>query len=103
MATSGDLNLATSGDFPMATDKLCVIRLDQHDTRGALKAAARGLLADPASELLYGHVIRAAALEGQTDVVDRLVGRLRAQTEAIDPDAGLSDEIIELLSTLSST
>jgi nucleoid-associated protein YgaU len=81
--------------------ELCVIRLDQHDTRAALKAAARGLLADPASELLYGHAIRAAALEGQTDVIDRLVGRLRAQTEAIDPDAGLSDEIIELLSTLS--
>ena len=82
--------------------ELCVIRLDQHDTRGALKAAARGLLADPASELLYGHAIRAASLEGQTDVIDRLVGRLRAQTEAIDPDVGLSDEIIELLSTLSS-
>ena len=83
--------------------ELCVIRLAQHDTRGALKAAARGLLADPASELLYGHAIRAASLEGQTDVIDRLVGRLRAQTEAIDPDAGLSDEIIELLSTPSGT
>jgi DNA-binding SARP family transcriptional activator len=83
--------------------ELCVIRLDQHDTRAVLKAAARGLLADPASELLYGHAIRAAALEGETDVIDRLVARLRVQTDAIDPDVGLSDEIIELLSSLSSS
>ncbi|MCA0328468.1 MAG: LysM peptidoglycan-binding domain-containing protein [Actinobacteria bacterium] len=80
--------------------ELATISLALRDADSAHDAAARGLLADPASEQLHRDAINAAALRGDVDEVDRLAARLRAQIRAIDPDGGLSDETIELLRTV---
>ena len=68
----------------------------------ARAAAARGLLAEPCSELLYRDAIRAAAARNDTDDVTALAARLRTQLEALDPDAGIDDETAEMLAAAAS-
>jgi DNA-binding SARP family transcriptional activator len=71
---------------------LSVTRCDAGDYRGAHEAAARGLLAEPCSELLYRAAICAAAAAGDRDEVERLAARLRHEIALVDPDE-LLDEV----------
>lgn len=80
---------------------LSVIRLDQGAARSARDAAARGLLVEPGSELLHCDAIRAAAMQGDSEEIARLTERLRAQIELIDPEAGLSEVTVALLSQVT--
>ena len=70
---------------------LATIRLDRGDLRGAQWAAARGLAAEPCSELLYRDAIRAAAAAGDQAEAQRLTERLRHQLRLLDPDDTIDD------------
>jgi DNA-binding SARP family transcriptional activator len=76
---------------------LANIRLKEGDARAAQASAAKGLLAEPASEVLYRDAMRAALLRGDTPEVRRLRSQLLISLASIDPDAGLEAETIELL------
>ena len=78
---------------------LANIRLRQDNARAAQAAAAQGLLAEPASEVLYRDAMRAALLRGDTPEVHRLRRQLLVSVASIDPDAGLEAETIELLAS----
>jgi nucleoid-associated protein YgaU/DNA-binding SARP family transcriptional activator len=80
---------------------LANMRLKQGDARAAQGAAAVGLLAEPASEVLYRDAMRAALLRGDTPEVRRLRSQLLINLASIDPDAGLEAETIELLAQRS--
>ena len=80
---------------------LANIRLKQDNARAAQAAAAQGLLAEPASELLYRDAMRAALLRGDTPEVHRLRSQLLVSLASIDPDADLEAETIDLLSRRS--
>jgi two-component SAPR family response regulator len=80
---------------------LSTTRLEQGDTRAAQDAAARGLLAEPGSELLHCDAIRAAAARGDSLEIARLSDRLRRQIESIDPDGGVGEATVKLLQELS--
>jgi nucleoid-associated protein YgaU/DNA-binding SARP family transcriptional activator len=77
---------------------LAELRLEAGDFRGAQSAVARGLLAEPCSEVLYRDAFKAALAVGDTVELDRLSSRLRNEITLIDPDETLEDETIELLS-----
>ena len=76
---------------------LAMFRLEEGDVRGAREAVAKGLLAEPCSELLYQDAIKAALAAGDRTEVERLAARLRHEIDLIDPDESLSDETIALL------
>jgi nucleoid-associated protein YgaU/DNA-binding SARP family transcriptional activator len=76
---------------------LSVARFDAGDYRGAQEAAAKGLLAEPCSELLYRDAIRAAAAAGDRDEVERLAARLRHEIELVDPEETLDEETANLI------
>lgn len=76
---------------------LSVTRCDAGDYRGAQEAAARGLLAEPCSEILYRDAIRAAAAAGDRDEVERLVARLRHEIALVDPEELLDDATVGLV------
>jgi LysM repeat protein/two-component SAPR family response regulator len=80
---------------------LAEMRLEAGDFRGAQQAAARGMLAEPCSELLYRDSMKAAIAIGDLDELERLSRRLRAEITLIDPDETFDDETIELLSSRS--
>lgn len=77
---------------------LSAIRSELGDHRGAHEAAAKGLLVDPCSELLYQDAIRAAAARGDHQEVDRLADRLRHELALVDPDDGIAETTVELIS-----
>lgn len=79
---------------------LSVTRCEFGDHRGAQEAAARGLLVEPYSELLYRDAIKAAAARGDHAEVDRLANRLRHELALIDPEDGIADETAALLSAI---
>jgi nucleoid-associated protein YgaU len=81
---------------------LATVSLSKGDHRRARWAAARGLLVEPASEVLYRDAIRAAAAAGDTDEVGRLADGLRRQIELLDPDDGVSEETAALLASIST-
>ncbi|GEA89068.1 LysM peptidoglycan-binding domain-containing protein [Cellulomonas cellasea] len=56
------------------------------DSRGAILAATRGLLAEACSETLYDDAIGAAKALGDGEVAERLSVRLRATLEELDPE-----------------
>ena len=76
---------------------LAVLRLEAGDARGAREAAAKGLLAEPCSEMLFQDSINAAKATGDRAEVDRLAARLQYEIELIDPDGSLDDETLTLL------
>ncbi len=76
---------------------LSVARFDAGDYRGAQEAAAKGMLAEPCSELLYRDAIRAAAAAGDRDEVERLAARLRHEIELVDPEETLDAETANLI------
>ena len=78
---------------------LALMRLEAGDFRGAQQAVARGLLAEPCSELLYRDAMKAAIAIGDVAELDRLSGRLRSEITLIDPDETFDDETIELLAS----
>jgi LysM repeat protein len=78
---------------------LAQMRLEAGDFRGAQHAVARGLLAEPCSELLYRDAMKAAIAIGDVAELDRLSGRLRSEITLIDPDETFDDETIELLAS----
>ena len=78
---------------------LAQMRLEAGDFRGAQQAVARGLLAEPCSELLYRDAMKAAIAVGDVAELDRLSGRLRSEITLIDPDETFDDETIELLAS----
>lgn len=80
---------------------LAEMRLEAGDSRGAQQAAARGMLAEPCSELLFRDAMRAAIAAGDLDELDRLCSRLRSEITLIDPEETFEDETIELLSVRS--
>jgi DNA-binding SARP family transcriptional activator len=80
---------------------LAEMRLEAGDFRGAQQAAARGMLAEPCSELLYRDAMKAAIATGDVDELERLSSRLRSEITLIDPDETFDDETIELLSSRS--
>ncbi|MBI1376776.1 MAG: LysM peptidoglycan-binding domain-containing protein [Frankiales bacterium] len=67
--------------------ELAVTHVESGELTAALKAVARGLLADPANESLHQIAIAAAVRRGDTKSATRFETRLRAQLEEIDPDA----------------
>jgi hypothetical protein len=71
-------------------------RLGAGDAEGARSAAARGLLVEPCSEQLTQDAIRAANGVGYSAEAERLVERLRTRLSAIDPDAEVDVETVEL-------
>ena len=81
---------------------LSVTRCDAGDYRGAHEAAARGLLAEPCSELLYRDAIRAAAAAGDRDEVEQLAGRLRHEIALVDPDEMLDEVTTGLIDSFVS-
>lgn len=56
------------------------------DSRGAILAATRGLLAEACSETLYDDAIGAAKALGDGEVAERLSVQLRATLEELDPE-----------------
>lgn len=78
---------------------LAQMRLEAGDFRGAQHAVARGLLAEPCSELLYRDAMKAAIAIGNVAELDRLSRRLRSEITLIDPDETFDDETIELLAS----
>ncbi|MBB2921321.1 LysM peptidoglycan-binding domain-containing protein [Cellulomonas cellasea] len=56
------------------------------DSRGAILAATRGLLAEACSETLYDDAIGAAKALGDGEVAERLSVQLRATLEDLDPE-----------------
>lgn len=76
---------------------LSVMRCEAGDYRGAQEAVAKGLLAEPCSELLYRDAIRAAGAAGDTDEVSRLVQRLRHEIELVDPDDTMDETTVDLI------
>jgi nucleoid-associated protein YgaU/DNA-binding SARP family transcriptional activator len=82
---------------------LAVTRCDTGDYRGAQEAAARGLLAEPCSELLYRDAIRAAAAAGDKDEVERLAARLRHEIALVDPEELLDEVTTGLVDSLVSS
>ena len=81
---------------------LSVARCDAGDYRGAQEAAARGLLAEPCSELLYRDAIRAAAAAGDRDEVERLAARLRHEIALVDPEELLDEATVDLVDSMVS-
>ena len=81
---------------------LSALQLGHGDSRAAQDAAARGLLAEPGSEVLHCNAIRAAAARGDSVEIARLSVRLRAQIESIDPDGGLAEATADLLRQVAS-
>jgi two-component SAPR family response regulator len=71
-------------------------RLGAGDLEGARSAAARGLVVEPCSERLTQDAIRAANAVGDSAEAERLVERLRTRLSAIDPDAEVDAETVEL-------
>jgi len=63
----------------------------------AQAAIARGLVADPANEQLHHDAITVAAQRGDINEIRRIVDRLRAQLQSIDPDATLDPATTQLL------
>ena len=78
---------------------LSVTCLESGDHRGAQQAAARGLLAEPCSELLYRDAIRAAQAAGDRREVDRLAESLRHEIALLDPDEEMDDLTVALLTS----
>lgn len=72
------------------------------DHRGAQEAAAKGLVVEPCSELLYRDAIRAAAARGDRDEVERLADRLREELSLIDPEDGMGLVTAGLLAAVIS-
>lgn len=79
---------------------LSAARCDVGDYRGAQEAAAKGLLAEPCSELLYRDAIRAAAGAGDSDEVERLAARLRHEIALVDPEELLDDATVDLVDSI---
>lgn len=77
---------------------LSTTRRELGDHRGAQEAAAKGLLVDPCSELLYQDAICAAAARGDQQEVERLAERLRHELAVVDPDDGIAAKTAELIS-----
>jgi nucleoid-associated protein YgaU/DNA-binding SARP family transcriptional activator len=76
---------------------LSAMRCEAGDYRRAQEAAARGLLAEPCSELLYRDAMRAAVAVGDREEVDRLAARLRHEIALVDPEETLDAATIGLL------
>lgn len=76
---------------------LSTVRFEAGDYRRAQEAAAKGLLAEPCSELLYRDALRAAVAAGDLDEVSRLTARLRHEITLLDPDETLDEETVDLL------
>ena len=81
---------------------LSATRCDAGDYRGGEEAAARGLLVDTCSELLYQDAIRAAAARDDRQEVERLADRLRHEIALLDPDDGVEEETSDLLLAIKS-
>ena len=67
--------------------ELAVVRLQAGDVAATQETVAKGLLADSANVALHRLAVEAATRRGDQADVARLEARLRAQVEAIDPDA----------------
>ena len=76
---------------------LSAMRCEAGDYRRAQEAAARGLMAEPCSELLYRDAMRAAVAAGDREEVERLAARLRHEIALVDPEETLDDETVGLL------
>lgn len=76
---------------------LSATRCEAGDFRGAQEAVAKGLLAEPCSELLYRDAIRAAGSAGDRDAVDRLAERLRHEIELVDPEDTMDEATAGLI------
>jgi len=70
------------------------------DSSAARAAIVQGLLADPANEQLHRDAISIAVRRGDNDEVQRIASRLRAQLQAIDPDAALDPATTRLIATI---
>lgn len=79
---------------------LSASRCEVGDHRGAQESAAKGLLVESCSELLYRDAIRAAAARGDRREVERLAERLREELALVDPDDGIADDTADLLSVV---
>lgn len=84
-----------------AAHALSSLALAAADHRRARWAAAKGLVVDPCSEILYRDAIRAAAAAGDLADVDRLVDSLQRQLATIDPEGDVSEETAELLAMVA--
>ncbi|MCU1493398.1 MAG: Peptidoglycan-binding LysM [Acidimicrobiaceae bacterium] len=78
---------------------LAELRLEEGDLRGAREAVAKGLLAEPCSEMLFQDAMKAAIAAGDHAEVERLAARLRHEIELVDPDESLDDTTLALLDT----
>jgi DNA-binding SARP family transcriptional activator len=79
---------------------LSVARLGAGAAADAARAAARGLVVEPASETLHRDVIRAAAARGDSAEVRRAVARMRQSFEALDLGDDLMPETLQLIRQL---
>ena len=66
------------------------------DNLRARQAVAKGLLAEPCSEMLFRDAMRAALAAGDVGELERLTARLRHEIQLLDPDESLDDETVEL-------
>ncbi|MHB1490347.1 MAG: LysM peptidoglycan-binding domain-containing protein, partial [Cellulomonas sp.] len=82
---------------------LALVEIDARDFRGARHATAVGLAVDPCNEQLFRDAITAAHNAGDHDEVERLIDKLQARIDAIDPGCDLEDDTVELLETLQRT
>lgn len=76
---------------------LAELLLQEGDLRGAREAVAKGLLAEPCSEMLFQDAMKAAIAAGDQPEAERLAARLRHEIELVDPDESLDDDTLELL------
>lgn len=76
------------------------MRCEAGDYRAAQEAAAKGLLAEPCSELLYRDAMCAAVAGGDRDEVERLSARLRHEMALVDPEEMLDEVTVSLLASV---
>ncbi len=77
---------------------LAEAHLQAGDNLRARQAVAKGLLAEPCSEMLFRDAMRAALAAGDVEELERLTARLRHEIQLLDPDESVDDETVELLS-----